>query len=149
MNAPAPTRATLRALAAGALLLLFAASLGHRAGAAQETPGSQPHLSAELPHASDDIEPLGSVDLAEHQRLLIRLNRDRQRQIVEDTQKLVELSTKYHDELMRDNPDHLTPAQIRRLSEMEKLAKSIKDRMTTAIGDEPVFFHPAPFPIFP
>jgi len=56
-------------------------------------------------------------------------NVDRQRQIVADTQKLVDLANQLHAEVEKSNKDTLSLEVIRKADEIEKLAKSVREKM--------------------
>ena len=52
-----------------------------------------------------------------------------QAQIIADTAKLVKLSQELKDEVAKSNKDTLSLAVIKKAEEVEKLAKSLKERM--------------------
>jgi hypothetical protein len=56
-------------------------------------------------------------------------NVDRQRQIVADTQKLVELANQLNAAVEKSNKDTLSLEVIRKADEIEKLAKSVREKM--------------------
>jgi len=64
----------------------------------------------------------------EHDQARLR-NQDRQRQIVVDTQKLVELANQLNAAVEKSNKDTLSMDVIRKADEIEKLAKSVRDKM--------------------
>jgi hypothetical protein len=84
----------------------------------------------------------------ENERLLRALNADRQKSLVSDTNKLLRLVNELNAEIARANTDHLTPDQLRRVSEIEKLAHNVKEKMSTSVRGTPAFrvpFQPAHF----
>lgn len=108
------------------------------------TPGeplTQGQLSRGI--ASTGIEYDEPNPMDEHRRLRL-LNADRQKTLVSDTAKLLKLATELDAEISRTNPDALTPAQLRKIAEIEKLARSVKDKMSTSLVGGPVFKDPIP-----
>jgi len=64
----------------------------------------------------------------EHDQAKLR-NADRQRQIVADTQKLVELANQLNAAVEKSNKDMLSLDVVRKADEIEKLAKSVREKM--------------------
>lgn len=56
-------------------------------------------------------------------------NDERQRRIVSDTQKLLALTSQLKAEVAVSGADAMTPEMLRQMDEIEKLAKSVKDKM--------------------
>jgi len=56
-------------------------------------------------------------------------NEDRQRRIVSDTQRLLTLANQLKAEIAASGAESMTPEMLRQMDEIEKLAKSVKDRM--------------------
>jgi hypothetical protein len=54
---------------------------------------------------------------------------DRQEQLVRDTDKLLELAQQLKDEVNKSNKDTLSVDVVKKAAAIEKLAKSVKDRM--------------------
>ncbi len=65
------------------------------------------------------------------------LNEERQRALVSDTARLLALAKELNGEVGGDPPDSLTAAQLRKVAEIEKLARSVKDKMSYAISSGP------------
>lgn len=63
-----------------------------------------------------------------HQRMRA-LNDQRQKQLVEDTNKLLTLATQLKEEVDKSTKDTLSISVIKKADEIEKLAKSVKDKM--------------------
>ena len=89
----------------------------------------------------DDTSNGGPMDA---ERRLQAQNADRQKQLVSDTNKLLKLATELNDEIGRTTADSLTPAQLRKVAEIEKLARSVKEKMSTSVRAIPVFMPPSP-----
>ena len=56
-------------------------------------------------------------------------NSDRQRRLVEDTDRLLALAADLQKQMGNTNKDALSADMVRKAEEIEKLAKSVKDRM--------------------
>jgi hypothetical protein len=110
-------------------------------GGSQNVPGSPPRNPAQPISAPSggglDDSPTG--DSVEEDRRLRALNEDRQKSMVADANKLLSLVNQLNDEIARGNPDSIDPAQLRKLSEIEKLAHNVKDKMSTSVRGMPPF----------
>jgi hypothetical protein len=132
-------------------LLLFVAllsAIGVKAGCAQGPPVRGPVVGAPVPGAQhqsmDDTDGSGGdPDSSMAQRRLRMLNNERQKSIVSDSDKLLKLTTELNDEIAHSNPGTLTPDQLRKIAEIEKLAHDVRDKMTMTIGaPTPNYFAP-------
>jgi hypothetical protein len=56
-------------------------------------------------------------------------NAARQKQLVDDTDKLLALAKELKDDVDKSNKDTLSVDVVKKAAEIEKLAKSVKDRM--------------------
>ena len=56
-------------------------------------------------------------------------NTDRQKHLVQDTDKLLALAKELKEEVDKSNQDTLSVDVVKKAGEIEKLAKSVKDRM--------------------
>lgn len=61
------------------------------------------------------------------------LNAERQKSLVADANKLLKLALELEDEVSRTNPDSFTPAELRKVEEIEKLAHRVKQKMSTSV----------------
>ncbi len=77
------------------------------------------------------------------QSQLRELNQERQKQMVADANKLLKLATELNDEISAANRGTLTPDQLRKIAKIEKLARSVKERMTIGAG-QPGLLAPQP-----
>ena len=111
-----------------ALLLAVPASAQSRPG----TP-SLPTLPSGVPANSREDYDIPSNDPAEEARRLRALNIERQKRVVSDANKLLKLTTEFNAEIARANPAWLTQGQLRKLAEIEKLAKDLKQNMTATV----------------
>lgn len=82
------------------------------------------------------------------QRRLNALNIQRQKQIVSDTNKLLRLAKELNDEVAVSNTDSLTQDQLRKIAEIEKLARNVKERMADGVGqpEPPLIQSPLVYP---
>lgn len=77
-------------------------------------------------------EPPGANDPMERQRLEKMekaRNADRQKQLQRDTDKLLSLAKELKEDVDKSNKDMLSVDVVKKAAEIEKLAKSVKDRM--------------------
>jgi hypothetical protein len=82
------------------------------------------------------------------ERRLKALNIERQKELVSDTNKLLKLARELNAEVAAQKGDTLTSEQLHKIIEIEKLARSVKERMTAGIGaPQPIF--PQPGVVFP
>ena len=126
-----------------ALATLPALRLALRCGA-QNAPGQQHSTMIPQPIGQHvgDIGDLPGGNPIQNERLLRALNADRQKSLVSDTNKLLRLVNELNDEIARTNPEALTEAQLRKVAEIEKLARNVKDKMSTSVGGTPAFLPP-------
>ncbi len=75
----------------------------------------------------DDRQPVFDARM-ENQRARMR-NDDRQKKIVEDTEKLLSLASQLKEEVDKSDKNTLSITVIKKAEEIEKLAKSVKERM--------------------
>jgi hypothetical protein len=86
------------------------------------TPGLPP-IGGHQPGDPDGIPP----DMAARQERT--RNSDRQKQLVKDTDRLLALATDLKAEVDKTNKDVMSVDVIKKADEIEKLAKSVKERM--------------------
>jgi hypothetical protein len=67
------------------------------------------------------------AQMAEKTRLA--RNVDRQKRLVSDTQRLLTLANELKTEVASSGTETITPEMLRQMDEIEKLARSVKDRM--------------------
>ena len=83
-------------------------------------------------------QPLGGGDVSEgdlirQEQQLRALNAERQKSMVSDAGKLLKLAHELDAEISSANPGTLNADQLRKLAEIEKLARSVKDKMTNPV----------------
>jgi len=125
------------------LALWLALALAMTAGA-QNAPVNKP---ASIPgmwpaQTPSSIDPSNVHDPIQEVRWLRGLNVERQKEMVSDTNKLLKLARELNAEISSSNSDSLTPAQLRKVGEIEKLARSVKEKMSTSIWNMPMYQAP-------
>ena len=75
------------------------------------------------------MEPDGPLNPRMEEQQAKMRNMDRQKQLVADTQKLVALANQLKTDVEKSNKDTLSLDVIRKADEIEKLAKSVKEKM--------------------
>ena len=115
---------------AGTLLctgLLAGSALGAQTGAEQESPsGSNPRITT---RPGDALNSTPGVDPKMREHMEQRRNEDRQKQLVADTDKLLLLAQELKEEVGKSNKDQLSLTVLKKSEQIDKLAKSVKDRM--------------------
>jgi hypothetical protein len=93
---------------------------------------SMPQQVPTIPRQPGFGEPPAPNDPMERQRLEKMekaRNMDRQKQLQRDTDKLLSLAKELKEEVDKSNKDTLSVDVVKKAGEIEKLAKSVKDRM--------------------
>jgi hypothetical protein len=97
------------------------------------------------PLTAGSLDDTGQGYSTMQEKRLRDLNAARQKSLVADTDKLLKLARELEDEVSRANSDSFTPAELRKVAEIERLAHSVKEKMSTSvrgIQDVPSFpFH--------
>jgi hypothetical protein len=80
------------------------------------------------PASSDNYDPTMM------ERRLNALNRERQKEMISDTNKLLKLAMELNDEIAANNTGTLTWDQLHKMAEIEKLARNVKEKMADGVG---------------
>jgi hypothetical protein len=80
------------------------------------------------PSSSDNYDPTMM------ERRLNALNRERQKEMISDTNKLLKLAMELNDEIAANNTGTLTWDQLHKMAEIEKLARNVKEKMADGVG---------------
>ena len=137
-----PTRSAKWSAHAARQMLWLALALALPGGAQNGPSGmQQPTLRQHLPISP---APLNDADPIQEERWLRGLNIERQKMMVSDANKLLKLASELNAEVSSSNQDSLTPAQLRNVAEIEKLAHSVKDKMSTSVQSAPIYVEPTP-----
>jgi hypothetical protein len=141
-----------RRLAGRAFWLALLLAVPCASGFPQQSPipGSQfPTTPHGMPQDSNENSPLyNQSPPGEAEKRLRMINAERQKSMVSDTDKLLKLATELNNEIAKSNPGALTPAQLRKVAEIEKLAHSVRDKMILSVRG-PQFEMDTPAPYFP
>jgi hypothetical protein len=90
-----------------------------------------------------------SGDFSQQEERLRALNRERQKSLVSDTNKLLKLATELDMEVKNESLDALTPSEMHKLASIEKLAHNVKDKMTYSVNAPSLMQPPAQEPSWP
>jgi len=96
------------------------------------TSPSLPTLPSGAPVGSLEDPDLPSHDSAEEERQLRAAVAERQKRVAKDATKILKLSSELNAEVARENPVSLSPAQLRIVAEIEKLARDLKENLVGA-----------------
>lgn len=112
----------------------------------QYNSGAFPRI--QMPDSAPPLAPdTGSPGL--DAKRLEALNASRQKSLVSDTQKLVKLTAELNAQINGAAPASLTEDQLRMVTEIEKLAHSIREKMCTSVKGVPQFSMPGPSLMLP
>ena len=131
------------------LVILLALACGP-AGRSQVGSGAgmgQPSVRQQFPGRQDMSSP-DDYETVMAEKRLRALNAERQKQMVADAEKLLKLARELNDEVAASNSGTLTPEQLHKIAEIEKLARSVKERMVAGVLQPEAAF-PAPGFIYP
>lgn len=132
---------------ASALAVLLSLACAARSGAQNGTSasgvprgtmnGNYPQRTDVGPLAMDDYDPMIT------ERRLRALNMERQKEMVSDANKLLKLARELNAEVAGQKTEMLTPDQLHKIAEIEKLARNVKERMASAVGEPQSVIPPA------
>lgn len=77
-------------------------------------------------------EGVNSADIVEEKRLSA-LNVERQKSMVSDANKLLQLAGELNAEVTSANSESLTRAQLHKLGKIEKLAHGVREKMSDSL----------------
>lgn len=127
----------IRASCAGASLFLLFVLNSMPAGRTQSVSSSAALQAAERRALDAQMDAEGANDpfvTVLTERRLRALNTQRQKLIVADTDKLLELAKELNDEIAKSKTGAYTPAQLHKIAEIEKLARNVKTRMANGVN---------------
>ena len=106
------------------ILILFFSLLSFAQDASHGFPPPQSPPSAQNPNpAPDENEARIQRDMAK------KANQERQAQLKRDTDKLLKLATELKEYVDKTNENTLSLSVVKKAEEIEKLARSVKDKM--------------------
>lgn len=117
----------LRVAVVGIAFLAGSSGVLCRAQMAQPLQSQQPPVPGQPGVEVPPMAPPLSPQVQEQQARL--RNNDRQKRLVEDTDKLLVLATELKQDVDKTNKDVLSVDVIKKADEIEKLAHSVKERM--------------------
>jgi hypothetical protein len=129
------------------LVLLLALVLSGRAQQRPDPSLPPPFQQTVIRKQTGALEQLPDSDPAGQQKRLRAFNAERHKSMVSDANKLLKLARELEDEVSRTNPDSFTPAELRKVAQIEKLAHSVKEKMSDSFTGmpEPLRLPPAIF----
>lgn len=89
------------------------------------------------PQTRSPFGDFGPMDPILIKRQVVLLNAQRQKNMISDADKLLKLATELKAEIDAGNPASLSSEQLHKIAEIEKLAHSIKQKMSLSIGGGP------------
>ena len=102
----------------------LAAAAAQQSASQSSNAGSLNPRSGEMGHDPNGVE-IGRLQ----EQMADRRNAERQKQLIADTQKLFDLAQQLRDEVAKSNKDQLSIPVVKRSEEIEKLARSVKEKM--------------------
>jgi len=145
-------RALYGGLAIALLLGLSAGRCGHaqsQQGPTSGMSGGQTSVRGTFGHPDmSSLSSDGDYDPVMMERRMQALNMERQKEMVNDTNKLLKLARELNDEVASTKSDTFTSDQLRKIAEIEKLARSVRDRMTAGTAVAPSLLSTPPI-VFP
>jgi hypothetical protein len=89
----------------------------------------------------------GSPDDPEQARRIRMLNAERQKSLVADTVKLLKLANELNAVMAKDDASAPTQAEIRKVANIEKLARNVEEKMKITVIGTPNYPNPIQPPI--
>lgn len=114
-------------LALGTLLALASAPASLSQAPPRDIINRPPPMPTD-PNSANEVDPV------EMERRLNALNTERYKQMISDTNKLLKLAKELNDAVAVNAYNSLNPDQLRKVAQIEKLARSVKDAMSEGVG---------------
>ena len=118
------------------LAMFFVVSCALARAQSDQNTGTGQLSSHPLQSANGRIDPTATMDdddPVSRQRQMLQFIAARNKSMVSDTNKLLKLVTDLDAELSSTNPDALTPAQLKKVAAIEKLARNVKETMKISV----------------
>jgi hypothetical protein len=111
---------------------------------AQSAPAEQNAILRQAPGGIGVAGPPPDIGTIEQNEKQVKaLNVMRQKSMVSDADKLLRLVKEFNDEIVATSPAELSPDLLQKLATIEKLARSVKQKMgTPVVGAQPSVFSP-------
>lgn len=126
------------------VLLLACSALPASAQHASASSSGSPSQGVSSLQEWDQAPLLGENNPLFQERRLRMLNAQRQKTLVADTNKLLQLASELNAELNGPHPGPLTASQLRKVAEIEKLARSVRENMSLSVKGGPLLTSPLP-----
>lgn len=91
----------------------------------------------------------GDTDPVFGEKRLRAMNADRQKSMISDADKLLKLARQLDAEVASNPTEELTPEEMRKVAEIEKLARNVKSKMAQAFTGAPQFHSPSSISVGP
>lgn len=108
-------------------LAVFVLSAADAQRVSQTGSASQQHINPM------DAPPVFDPAMNMQARRIRVLNVERQKALVSDTENLLKLTMQLNAEVAKDRSSTLNPEQVRMLAKIEKLAKSVREKMSDPV----------------
>jgi hypothetical protein len=118
------------------IAIVFVVIAGALLGWAQFTPTGGTGVPGQSTHQGPFGDGPGG-DLAWQAKRLRALNADRQKSMVSDADKLLKLARQLDAEVASNSKDEMTPSELHKVAEIEKLARSVKSKMALSFSSGP------------
>jgi hypothetical protein len=128
----AKLRRGILGLGAAGVLLVAGSSAGSQAidtGQMQQPPSVQTPPFGTSPPFGESPNSTDPMQRQRQEKMEKARNVDRQKQLEKDTDKLLSLAKELKEDVGKSNADTLSVDVVKKAAEIEKLAKSVKDRM--------------------
>ena len=116
--------------------------LGFCATAAVAPAVQSPSASQSSSHQPGSFPEFGESSPIDADKQMRRLNDDRHKTIVSDTDKLLKLTRELDAEIAANNSDTLTNDELHKVAAIEKLAHNVRQKMVLSYGVGPQFHEP-------
>ena len=131
-------RRAMRGARCAAQLLIWLALLPAPRCAGQNSPSSGGGQSGMHGlHSVQGVDQTMTDDPVFQERRLRMLKEAQHKSMVADTDKLLRLAAELNAEIARTGPASLSSEQLRKVAEIEKLARGVKDKMRTTVQGGP------------
>lgn len=131
------SHATRRMLWLALLLVLPVGAQNGPLSGTKQTGGTQGNW-----RTNNQVIQFGDGDAVEDERRLRLLNAERQKSMISDAGKLLKLAGELETEVTNARTEALTPAELHKVGEIEKLARNVKEKMSFSVRGSPVFREP-------
>ncbi len=108
-------------------------------GAQYGSPNAGPLGSLPGTRSQNDVDTTIETNSIWGEQRMRLLNIERHKSVVSDADKLLKLARQLDAEVASNSTDELTPQELHKIGEIEKLAHSVKAKMAQSFGGGPEF----------